>query len=445
MADKAFKLLILLIVCVNSIWSLDVCENQLNGAQLLHPLDCSKYIVCRFGMTYRIETCDGGRHFNRLTAECVDPFEAACDIDLIKEQFVLSNECDTCRAICGCSPEAECSTPSSSTPDITSPNSSAITPGENPTTSANPITPGLETSSSTTQSPDSSSSSTSSSATTDQNLSTPATSSETTIVSHTSSDSTETTSQISSETTGSSITSPVATETTPNTSPSNAPITPGSDTSTEVTVTTSPAEHSSPTPHIPSPSTTDAVATSPNTPNPDISSSISPSSTTATSSSVSSTSETTLIPPNPETPTSVTPSTSACTNDLKICVGKPNFSIIYVPGSCREYAVCIEDCANVLSCPNNLLYDLENHICTYPQNVKCSDEMTPPTGPSAGPSGTKCESHGKCENQPDGTLFADDSTGGYIVCQCECEVARPCPGGLVFNQESKVCDFPVIN
>ncbi|XP_023158351.1 mucin-5AC [Ceratitis capitata] len=64
------------------------------------------------------------------------------------------------------------------------------------------------------------------------------------------------------------------------------------------------------------------------------------------------------------------------------------------------------------------------------------------SNPAAGPSGTTCNNKGVCENQPDGAMFPNPETNGYIVCQCECEIPMPCPSGLIFNPLLKVCDWP---
>ncbi|KNC24170.1 hypothetical protein FF38_11148 [Lucilia cuprina] len=65
-----------------------------------------------------------------------------------------------------------------------------------------------------------------------------------------------------------------------------------------------------------------------------------------------------------------------------------------------------------------------------------------PQPPITGPSGISCANSGKCQGQRDGAIFADNSSSGFIVCQCQCEIKMPCPAGLIFNERLQVCDWP---
>ncbi|KNC28352.1 hypothetical protein FF38_05775 [Lucilia cuprina] len=344
---KVLAVVTLLAISLSCVLSLDVCEHQIDGAKILYPTDCSKYVVCRYGKTYAVEKCARGKHFNRLTSQCDEPIIAACEVASVRSYSVDKVDCESCRTACGCLTESDCpATPA--------------TPAPGPATPA-PATPAPET---------------------------PAT--------------------------------PAPATPTPATPATPAPATPA--TPAPATPAT-PATPVPATPATPAPATpaTPAPAT-PATPAPDT--------------------------PAPATPSPVTPappSNSSCSNNLTVCVGQPDNSAVYVNQTCSQYAVCISQCAIVLTCPNNLLYDIATNSCNYPQNVNCPYPHPAPSGPSAGPSGTKCEQHGKCENQPDGTQFADDASNGYIVCQCECEILRPCPANLVYNGELQVCDYPSTN
>ncbi|XP_049313991.1 putative protein TPRXL [Bactrocera dorsalis] len=75
-------------------------------------------------------------------------------------------------------------------------------------------------------------------------------------------------------------------------------------------------------------------------------------------------------------------------------------------------------------------------------DITTESTSTTLSGPATGPSGTTCNNKGVCENQPDGAMFPDSESNGYIVCQCECGIERPCPSGLVFNSVLNVCDWP---
>ncbi|EDV97898.1 GH17129 [Drosophila grimshawi] len=127
------------------------------------------------------------------------------------------------------------------------------------------------------------------------------------------------------------------------------------------------------------------------------------------------------------------------------CCDKPNNWIGSVANNCSAFIQCLYGNKIQMKCPNNLQFNSLTLECDYPENVNCDDGSPPPSGPSAGPSGTYCESGGRCVGQRDGAMFADATnacSGAYIVCQCECEVNFTCSAGLVFNQNVRSCDWP---
>uniref|UniRef100_A0A6P4FLF2 Zonadhesin n=1 Tax=Drosophila rhopaloa TaxID=1041015 RepID=A0A6P4FLF2_DRORH len=127
------------------------------------------------------------------------------------------------------------------------------------------------------------------------------------------------------------------------------------------------------------------------------------------------------------------------------CCDVPNNSIWPVEKNCSAFYQCVDGNKYQQRCSNNLQYNSETEQCDYPENVNCDDGSAPPSGPNAGPSGTYCESHGRCVGQRDGTMFADASgtcSSAYVVCQCECEVNFSCSSGLMFNKQVDSCDWP---
>lgn len=127
------------------------------------------------------------------------------------------------------------------------------------------------------------------------------------------------------------------------------------------------------------------------------------------------------------------------------CCDVPNNSIWPVEKNCSAFYQCVNGNKYEQRCSNNLQYNSIIEQCDYPENVQCDDGSAPPSGPIAGPSGTYCESHGRCVGQRDGTMFADasgDCSSNYVVCQCECEVNFTCSSGLLFNLQVKSCDWP---
>lgn len=127
------------------------------------------------------------------------------------------------------------------------------------------------------------------------------------------------------------------------------------------------------------------------------------------------------------------------------CCDVPNNWLGPVDNNCSAFIHCLYGNKFQQRCPNNLQFNNDTKECDYPENVQCDDGSPPPSGPTAGPSGTYCESKGQCVGKPDGTMFAeltDSCSGNYIVCQCECEINFKCPDGLVFNEKVRSCDWP---
>ncbi|KAH8397077.1 hypothetical protein KR215_008326 [Drosophila sulfurigaster] len=126
------------------------------------------------------------------------------------------------------------------------------------------------------------------------------------------------------------------------------------------------------------------------------------------------------------------------------CCDQPNDWLGSVDNNCSAFIHCLYGNKFEMRCPNNLQFNNVTKECDYPENVQCEDGSEPPSGPTAGPSGTYCESKGRCVGQSDGTMLADEDacSSSYIVCQCECAIDFKCNAGLVFNQKLKVCDWP---
>ncbi|SPP84681.1 blast:Peritrophin-44 [Drosophila guanche] len=127
------------------------------------------------------------------------------------------------------------------------------------------------------------------------------------------------------------------------------------------------------------------------------------------------------------------------------CCDKPNNWIGPVDKNCSAFTQCVYGNKFEQTCPNNLQFNPLTLDCDFPENVNCEDGSAPPSGPNAGPSGTYCESQGRCVGQRDGTMFGDASnkcSSAYVVCQCECEVDFNCSNGLLYNPLFKVCDWP---
>ncbi|XP_017059382.1 uncharacterized protein LOC108100140 [Drosophila ficusphila] len=127
------------------------------------------------------------------------------------------------------------------------------------------------------------------------------------------------------------------------------------------------------------------------------------------------------------------------------CCDVPNNSIWPVENNCSAFFYCVDGAKIEQRCQYNLQFNNKTDQCDYPENVGCDDGSAPPSGPTAGPSGTYCESQGECVGKRDGTMLPDPSgkcSSSYVVCQCECEVNFSCSSGLLFNKAVNSCDWP---
>ncbi|KAL7732962.1 hypothetical protein ACLKA6_002774 [Drosophila palustris] len=127
------------------------------------------------------------------------------------------------------------------------------------------------------------------------------------------------------------------------------------------------------------------------------------------------------------------------------CCDRPNDWLGPVDKNCSAFIQCLYGNKYQQRCPNNLQFNNVTKECDFPENVQCDDGTAPPSGPTAGPSGTYCESKGRCVGKSDGAMMADATdvcSGSYVVCQCECEVNFKCSAGLVFNTKIRSCDWP---
>ncbi|XP_017122150.1 chondroitin proteoglycan-2 [Drosophila elegans] len=132
----------------------------------------------------------------------------------------------------------------------------------------------------------------------------------------------------------------------------------------------------------------------------------------------------------------------ACNSTVTVCQNQPEGELFPVEGKCNMFYKCNFNCAVEQYCPNNLVYDPYVEECRFPQDYECQWPYAPPTGPNAGPSGTSCESNGRCLGQREGTHFRSTTNcGNYVVCQCECEVEMECPDGLYWDQNKQTCNY----
>lgn len=87
---------------------------------------------------------------------------------------------------------------------------------------------------------------------------------------------------------------------------------------------------------------------------------------------------------------------------------------------CRNYFICQNNRATRDRCPNNLLFDAENEICNWPEEVKCF----------------QCPAHRLYSMLP-----APRTCNQFYRCWQGRATIHSCPNGLVFNPNNLRCGF----
>uniref|UniRef100_A0A1A9WRI6 Chitin-binding type-2 domain-containing protein n=1 Tax=Glossina brevipalpis TaxID=37001 RepID=A0A1A9WRI6_9MUSC len=129
------------------------------------------------------------------------------------------------------------------------------------------------------------------------------------------------------------------------------------------------------------------------------------------------------------------------------CIGQPD-GTTFPDEESNGYIVCQCGCDILLPCPTGTAFNEELHICDHipspcpppsecPSLPECPEQQCPPC--EIGPSGIGCHAGQQCFGQPDGTMFPLKEKNGFIVCQCECDIERPCPEGTAYDSDLKAC------
>uniref|UniRef100_A0A1B0G920 Chitin-binding type-2 domain-containing protein n=1 Tax=Glossina morsitans morsitans TaxID=37546 RepID=A0A1B0G920_GLOMM len=140
-------------------------------------------------------------------------------------------------------------------------------------------------------------------------------------------------------------------------------------------------------------------------------------------------------------------------NESEKCVGQPDGTMFPDNGS-TGYIVCQCECDILMPCPAGTAFDDHKKVCDHipspcplppecPAALPCPQQECPPCDEhsEAGPSGIACHTSKHCVDQPDGAMFPLEGKNGFIVCQCECDIERPCAEGTAYDSDLKTCAF----
>lgn len=91
---------LLTLLIPNLLHALDICDEQYDGAVLLHPGDCGKFVICENQKTSEIFDCPPDMHFNKYTKQCDYRENANCEMlqplprDNVDQPICCCCDCD---------------------------------------------------------------------------------------------------------------------------------------------------------------------------------------------------------------------------------------------------------------------------------------------------------------------------------------------------------------
>lgn len=149
-----------------------------------------------------------------------------------------------------------------------------------------------------------------------------------------------------------------------------------------------------------------------------------------------------------------TPTTTVWTPDPICPYPSDELTFVVHPTNCSLYYECYQGLKYLMSCPGNLVFNIDAKYCDYPTNVDCSRTLptTEPTTPvtrdpdatttstTQGPTTTAVS---VCVNVPDGTFLSDPyDCNKFYECLYGKAIVGTCPLDLLWNEAKLTCDYP---
>ncbi|XP_071442522.1 chitin-binding domain protein cbd-1-like [Hetaerina americana] len=159
------------------------------------------------------------------------------------------------------------------------------------------------------------------------------------------------------------------------------------------------------------------------------------------------------------------PGTGGCEIMVKYCpaVEGKVATLLPNPEDCSSYCVCDWGRIHTMPCPDGLEFNPDLRVCDWPSRAGCSQKpnnstQPPPVRPTSPPMTTAGQSNpsqpgtGGCEIMVKycpavegkvATLLPNpEDCSSYCVCDWGRIHTMPCPDGLEFNPDLRVCDWP---
>jgi hypothetical protein len=169
-----------------------------------------------------------------------------------------------------------------------------------------------------------------------------------------------------------------------------------------------------------------------------------------TPTSTQSTASTASTTPAPTTITTAATITTDSSPIDPLCPTTQGTSYVVYPGDCSKYYKCTDGHSDLLKCPENMFFNPFTNQCDYVDNVSCG--LTPKSSSSTSTSSTSAPT----TNTPvtpstidpvcpstQGTSYVvyPDDCSKYYKCTNGYSTILKCPENMVFNPETKSCDY----
>ncbi|KAK6766735.1 hypothetical protein RB195_026174 [Necator americanus] len=122
----------------------------------------------------------------------------------------------------------------------------------------------------------------------------------------------------------------------------------------------------------------------------------------------------------------------------------PETNGVFSLGCSVEFVVCSNDVAQLMTCPEGLVFNAAQGYCDHKENCREGlDQAKPSTTPSAPTSSDyKPPSiSSECTDLPDGT-FGSQCGSSFVVCSNGVSYTMSCPSDLVFDAKKSRCVYP---
>ncbi|VDK44475.1 unnamed protein product [Cylicostephanus goldi] len=137
-----------------------------------------------------------------------------------------------------------------------------------------------------------------------------------------------------------------------------------------------------------------------------------------------------------------TPSAAAPPSKPQISFVCPESTGVFSLGCTSEFVVCSHDVAQVMTCPEGLVFNFAKGNCDHKEKCHEGKKSKPaadtPPAAHAEPSTSRISS--ECKNLPDGT-FGSHCGSSFVVCASGVAYTMNCPSDLVFDAKAKRCVY----